>query len=168
MVTLRLLATALLFNSRNELLMMKRSPNRTLSPGLWAAVGGHVEPEEIADPRATCLREITEETGIEAYEIVDLKLRYVLIRQNGNEIRQQFFYAGKTDINPRITTTEGELYWIPQEEVLERPMPFIFRALLEHHLEHGQEEGRWTGITGLDTYGGATVHWIPLIDPGVT
>jgi 8-oxo-dGTP diphosphatase len=168
MVKLRLMATALLFNSRNELLMMKRSPYRTLSPGLWAAVGGHLEPEEIADPQAACLREIAEETGIEAHEINDLKLRYVLIRQNGNEIRQQFFYTGMIDMDPRIATSEGDLHWIPWVDVLERPMPFIFRALLEHYGEHGEEERAWTGTAGVDAYGGAKVHWVPLIDPFVT
>jgi 8-oxo-dGTP diphosphatase len=64
MQTLRMLSTALLINSKDELLMMKRSLNRTLSPGLWAAVGGHLEPHELNHPRAACLREIAEETGI--------------------------------------------------------------------------------------------------------
>nr|WP_246590779.1 hypothetical protein [Paenibacillus sophorae] len=31
---------------------MKRSLKRTLSPGFWAAVGGHLEPHEINDRAA--------------------------------------------------------------------------------------------------------------------
>ncbi|WP_241898775.1 hypothetical protein [Paenibacillus larvae] len=35
MIALRLLAAAMLFNKQGDLLMMKRSPSRTLSPGMW-------------------------------------------------------------------------------------------------------------------------------------
>ncbi|UJF31987.1 NUDIX domain-containing protein [Paenibacillus hexagrammi] len=166
MITLRLMSTALLWNSRNELLMMKRSLTRTLSPGLWAAVGGHLEPSELSDPRTACLREIYEETGIEADEIADLHMQYVLLRLNGQEIRQQFFYIGYTDSNPRIVTHEGDLFWIPRDEVLERPMPFIFRRLLEHYFQTGDTSHPWVGSAGLDEqHGDPTVHWKPLLDP---
>ncbi|WP_253187160.1 NUDIX domain-containing protein [Paenibacillus sp. GP183] len=91
---------------------MKRSLSRTLSPGLWAAVGGHLEPGEIGNPLAACEREIFEETGISASEISGLHLQYVLIRLNETEIRQQFFFTGLMDKHPVIATDEGELHWI--------------------------------------------------------
>ncbi|MDF2927290.1 MAG: hypothetical protein K0R57_6204 [Paenibacillaceae bacterium] len=40
--SLRLMSVALLCHG-DELLMMKRSPLRTLSPGKWAGIGGHLE-----------------------------------------------------------------------------------------------------------------------------
>ncbi|MCD1258223.1 NUDIX hydrolase [Paenibacillus athensensis] len=164
-----MLSVALLWNSRDELLMMKRSLLRTLSPGLWGAVGGHMEPEELNDPRSACVREIFEETGLTEGDIAGLELRYVLLRLNGAEIRQQFFYVGHTDCDPRIATCEGDLHWVPRAEVLNRPLPFIFRMLLEHHLCHGTAPGGhpWVGTAGLngpaDTPG---VLWTPLVDPG--
>ncbi|MEC0269825.1 MULTISPECIES: NUDIX hydrolase [Paenibacillus] len=166
MITLRMMSTALLWNSRNELLMMKRSLTRTLSPGLWAAIGGHLEPDELNNPRAACLREIWEETGIEHDEIQGLRLQYILLRLNGQEVRQQFFYVGSTDVNPRITTPEGELHWVPKDLVLERPLPFIFRNLLEHYLDVGPTTTPWIGSAGVNEQSHLpTIHWHPFVDP---
>jgi 8-oxo-dGTP diphosphatase len=166
MITLRMISTALLMNSQNELLMMKRSPHRTLSPGLWAAVGGHLEPNELNNPRLACEREILEETGIEASDITDLRLQYVLIRLNKNEVRQQFFYTGRTDKNPSVITDEGELHWVARNRVLDRPLPFIFRCLLEHYFQHGDTAHPWIGSAGLDAASGQpTIHWNLLLDP---
>ncbi|MNQ92485.1 hypothetical protein D3C85_1079150 [compost metagenome] len=160
------MSTALLWNKNDELLMMKRSLSRTLSPGLWAAVGGHLEPHEISQPRMACFREIWEETGIEQDEIHNLHLQYVLIRLNGQEIRQQFFYVGTTDIEPRIVTDEGDLHWIPRTAVLDRPIPYIFRCLLEHYFTVGPTSHPWIGSAGMDAETGlSTIHWNPLLDP---
>jgi 8-oxo-dGTP diphosphatase len=165
-ITLRMISTALLMNSRDELLMMKRSPSRTVSPGLWGAIGGHLEPYELNNPRAACEREILEETGIEASEISNLRLQYVLIRLNNNELRQQFFYTGTTDKDPTVTTDEGDLHWIARSEILDRPIPFIFRCLLEHYFEHGETAYPWIGTAGLHPANGQpTIHWNPLLDP---
>lgn len=57
MHTLRLIAVALLVNG-DDLLMMKRSPVRSISPGKWAGIGGHLEPSEIGNPKAACLRRL--------------------------------------------------------------------------------------------------------------
>jgi 8-oxo-dGTP diphosphatase len=166
MQTLRMLSTALLINSQDELMMMERSKTRTLSPGLWGAVGGHIEPSELNHPRSACLREITEETGIMPGDIMGLHMRYILIRLNKNEIRQQFFYVGKTDKSPSVLTDEGELHWIPKAEVFDRPIPFIFRCLLEHYYAHEHSTHPWVGTAGFHLENGEpSVHWIPLLDP---
>jgi 8-oxo-dGTP diphosphatase len=163
-IRMRLIAAALLFNSRGELLMMKRSLQRTLSPGLWAAVGGHLEPHELNDPYLAVIREIGEETGLRENDISDLKLQYILLRLNGAEIRQQFFYVGRTDAEPTVSTDEGELHWIARENVLDRPLPFIFRKLLEHYFEHGPAPHPWIASAGRDGDKPA-VFWTPLCDP---
>ncbi|MCU6713239.1 NUDIX hydrolase, partial [Paenibacillus sp. J5C_2022] len=91
----RLMSTAFLFNN-DKILMMKRSADRKLVPGIWTGIGGHIEPDEMGNPEYACVREIYEETGIESSEISDLSLRYILIRQKENEVREQFVYFGKT------------------------------------------------------------------------
>jgi len=165
MVTLRLLSTALLFNERDELLMMKRAITRTLSPGKWGAVGGHVEPYELRTPLDTCLREIFEETGIQAEQIENLRLRYILMRLFGTEIRQQFFFVGRTNANPTVETDEGELFWVPRDEVLNRDLPFVFRTLLEHYFAHEHDERVWIGSATSQPAGGPAIIWNPFIDP---
>jgi 8-oxo-dGTP diphosphatase len=62
-------------------LLMKRSPERKISPNVWSCVGGHMETYELNDPIKTCLREIKEETGITEEYIYNLRLRYIIIRR---------------------------------------------------------------------------------------
>lgn len=53
----------LVFNSRGELLLQKRSLNKDVAPGLWdTSVGGHVEPGE--EVLLAAKREMFEELGI--------------------------------------------------------------------------------------------------------
>lgn len=57
MIRTRLMTNAFLLNGE-KMLVMKRSNNKKIAPGLWTGVGGHIEPQEINDPEASCLREI--------------------------------------------------------------------------------------------------------------
>lgn len=170
MIKLRLLAAAMLFHG-DDLLMMKRSPNRTLSPSKWGIVGGHMEPEELSSPRATVLREIEEETGLLAKNIQELTLRYILIRLNGQEIRQQFIYVGRVTKREVTDTEEGELHWIPGSRVLDRDLPFIFRLLLEHYYAQPHCSHIWLGTaSAADEAAGIAaphVRWQTVTDPGL-
>jgi 8-oxo-dGTP diphosphatase len=167
MIRTRMMATAMLFHD-NDLLMMKRSPNRTLSPGLWAAVGGHMEPGEINSPRIACLREIHEETGLMQEEILNLRLQYILIRLNQQEIRQQFIYTARTSRRDVHQTEEGDLHWIPREQVLQREIPFIFHSLLDHYFINGPAAHIWVGTAGFNQQAEPDVLWTALIDPEMT
>jgi 8-oxo-dGTP diphosphatase len=162
---LRLMSTAVLFNG-NDLLMMERAKTRHLSPGMWAAVGGHVEPEEINYPIQACYREIEEETGLSPSSIESLTLRYVLIRRRDGEIRQQMVYIGRTLSRTVIQTREGVLHWIPIEKVFDREIPYIYRSLLEHYFRFGPSPYPWMGVVGADseTFANPTVIWTPMVD----
>lgn len=162
---LRLIAAALLFNG-DDLLMMKRSEKRTLNPGLWATVGGHLEPSELADPKLACLREIYEETGFEEHDIEQLTLRYVLMRNNKGEFRQQFIYVGRAKRRDFHSTDEGELHWIPTSAILDRPLPYTFRATLEHFVSKPHSPHVWMGsvVRSLEV-DEPLVVWTPLTDP---
>jgi 8-oxo-dGTP diphosphatase len=165
--TLRLMSVAVLFNG-DDMLMMKRSPNRTLSPGKWAGIGGHLEPAELGDPRTACLREVEEETGLQPEDIEDLELRYILLRLNGNDLRQQFVYVGRTRHRHVRDTDEGVLHWVPRTEILNRDIPFVFKTLLQHWLETERSEQLWMGTATLDLSGGTdtpSIVWVPVVDP---
>ncbi|WP_028547694.1 NUDIX domain-containing protein [Paenibacillus sp. UNC451MF] len=167
MIRTRMMATAMLFNG-NDLLMMKRSPTRTLNPGMWAAVGGHMEPEEINDPLTTCVREIYEETGFNEAELLNMRLQYILIRLNQKEVRQQFIYTAETTRRNVVQTNEGILHWIPREQVLDREIPFIFHTLLAHYFDHGPSQNIWVGTAGSSDDSSPTVRWTALVDPMMT
>ena len=165
---LRLLSVGILFHG-DDLLMMKRSTTRTLHPGSWAAVGGHMEPTEITDPETACRREIMEETGFGSADLIDLKLQYILLRLKENELRQQFFYIGQTTRRDFVDSDEGLLSWIPSSEVLraDREIPFIYRSLLAHYFALGPASHPWVGTAGLtsEAEGSPLIHWLPLLDP---
>lgn len=161
----RMMAAAMLFYG-DELLMMERSPNRTLNPGMWAAVGGHLEPDELNRPRDACYREIFEETGFARDDIEELTLRYILIRNKDGELRQQFIYSGKALRKNFIDSDEGTLHWVPLPQVLNREIPYIYRMALEHYFRVGPCEHAWVGIANFDEQESRPrVDWVPLSDP---
>jgi 8-oxo-dGTP diphosphatase len=161
----RMMAAAMLFHG-DELLMMERSMERTLNPGMWAAVGGHLEPDELSRPRDACMREIYEETGFAPDDIKELKLRYILLRNKDGELRQQFIYSGIATRKDFVDTDEGKLHWVPVAEVLDREIPYIFRMTLDHYFREGPREHAWVGIASLDpSTNGPRVDWLPLTDP---
>jgi 8-oxo-dGTP diphosphatase len=116
LICTRLLVTAFLF-SRNDLLMMHRSTSARFLPGLWAPIGGHIEADEYCLPQAACEREILEETGLTARDMDNLSLRCIVHRIWQSEIRIQFYYFGSTTKRELAATDEGELQWVPFDDV---------------------------------------------------
>ena len=99
----------------DEVLMMKRSMAKKLNPGLWAPIGGKLEPDELNDPAAACLREIAEETGIEADQISDFTLKYILARHNHGDglIYINYLFVGMLAQMPELReSAEGTLHWV--------------------------------------------------------
>lgn len=160
----RLMATAFLFND-DKILLMKRSAERKLAPGLWAGVGGHIEPEEMNNPELACTREIYEETGIERENLYDLELRYILLRQKGTEVREDFIYFGKTVKQELEQTEEGELHWIESDLVKTLEMPMIIYEMLNHYFQIGiNNDEKYIGILTTKTDNRAEMIFTPFRD----
>lgn len=147
----------------DKYLLMKRAPNRKIAPGVWSSVGGKMERNELNDPRAACLREVWEETGISAEQIRNLTLRYVILRRYRNTIRQTYIYFGETDAEPIITTDEGELHWIPASNLLNRTYTATFAAMLEHYLTTPDTERVIIGVAENDS-GVCRMAWWAIED----
>lgn len=141
MIKLRTLVTAFIRNN-NKVLLMERGKERKFAPGVWAAVGGHIEPNEINSPRIACLREIHEETGLLEKDLHDLELKYIILRKSELEIRIQYVYFGNTQQIKIHQTDEGQLFWIDESELFNRELTYTTRMLLKHYVEHGQNVQR--------------------------
>ena len=126
----------------DKFLLMKRSPNRLHAPNLWSCIGGHLEAYELNDPLGACLREIKEESGINRENIFNLKLRYLIIRQYKNIIRQSYVYFGDTNTDEFINTDEGTLHWIPKDELLNREYTKTYMQMVRHYLYTPDPENR--------------------------
>lgn len=136
MIVTRNWTTAFLSNN-NDFLLMKRSEDKKFAPGLWAGIGGHIEPYEINNPRTSCLREIFEETGIQESDITDFRLKYILLRRSKDEIRINHIYFGGSNKREIFDTNEGKLYWVPKIELLNKEYTFTIKAMLSHYIEAG-------------------------------
>lgn len=123
--------------NNEDYLMMKRAMNRKFKPGIWAGVGGHVEPYEINNPKEACLREVFEETGIGEDDIEDLKLKYITLRRSKDEIRIQYIYFAHSKTRNVIQTDEGELFWINKKELLKKDLSVTAMETLKHYTSYG-------------------------------
>jgi 8-oxo-dGTP diphosphatase len=156
-------AGAFLENNGRYLLML-RSSTREIAPNLWSCVGGHMEKHELNDPMETCLREIKEETGIDKDNIYDLNMRYIIIRQYRNVIRQNYIYFGKTNTTNLIETNEGTLHWIPKDELLNKEYTKTYIEMMKHYIQTPDPKKRTIiGIAGKQN-NGLKMQWSIIED----
>lgn len=141
MITLKNTASCFLLNG-DDILLMKRAMHRTLSPGQWASVGGHIEAHEFDKPETACLREIWEETGIAASDISGLTLRYIHMRRERDQIGLQYIFFARTTVRELIRTDEGDLFWIPKSELFDRVFPIGTEAILRSEFGPGRDDPR--------------------------
>jgi len=158
------LLTVAFLTHGSHLLLIRRSPNARMFPDTWAPVGGHLEDQEIDTPRAACLREIREETGLTDEHLVDLSLRYVVHRRSRDEIRTQYVYFGSTSRSDVHRTEEGELCWIPLDDVPALNVSATTRFTLEHYLRAGSRTDCVYVGTMDALEGEPAVRWAELRD----
>jgi 8-oxo-dGTP diphosphatase len=150
MITLRNGAAAFLKNN-GKYLLIKRSKTRRIAPGFWSSIGGHMEPDEINDPYRACYREIYEESGITQASIHKLELLYIITRKAQSEIRLFYIFFGETSQTDIIQTDEGELLWVPEEELLNREYTKTFEAMLRHYMQRSPDDrALYVGVAGND------------------
>ena len=159
------MAAAFLFKGDHVIMMQK---SRSFVDGeFWTGLGGHLEEEELGWPSRACIREIFEESGIREEQIIDLQLRYILLRLKETEIRQQYIYFGRTDCEQLLQSEEGELHWIHRDQLSELRLSRIVAFMLEDYLKDPEcGEIRVGTITaGMD--GQPAMQWSQLRDPNV-
>jgi len=109
---------------QDEVLLMHRSIHKKISPGLWAGIGGRIEPFEINSPLSACIREIEEETGIVLAQIQELSLRYFALCNTGSTLDSIYYFSGILNEKPLTKETpEGTLHWVKLKDGVKLEMP---------------------------------------------
>lgn len=141
--------TAIYLLKGNKVLLLYRQGGRVVNNVYTGSAGGHLEKDELSDPRACVLREMREELSLTEDQIENLRLRYVALRyaQDKGEIRQNFyFFANLAEgVSEEICSNEGVLRWVDWEEALGLEMPFCAKFALEHYWKIGRHNDHLYG-----------------------
>ena len=130
------------------ILCLYRIGSRVANNKYIGSAGGHFEKDELNDPEKCVLREMQEELGLTESDVEGLRLRYITHRLVGGEIRQNYYFFARLKGERELTSTEGNLRWVPFEEFPDLEMPVSAKHMILHYLK----EGRFTD----DLYCGVT------------
>ncbi|BAK35523.1 hypothetical protein MLP_25090 [Microlunatus phosphovorus NM-1] len=110
----------------------------------WVGIGGHVDPDEIREPTQAALRELEEEVGLSPDQIRDLTLRYVSLRDNGEELRITYYFTATShQMSPIPTNAQRASSAGSRSPPTWRtylPMPPTTSVALKHWLSRGRHD----------------------------
>ena len=141
--------TAVYISQNEKMLLLYRVGSRVVAPS-WCGVGGHFEKDELNDAKAAVLREMNEEIGLSEDDLVNIKMRYITLRNKNGEIRQNYYFFADLKENAGLKTDcdEGKLEWVEYESVLKREMPYTAKQMLEHYMSTGRfDEKLYGGVS---------------------
>jgi len=138
-------AHVLVFNSKKELFLQKRSKKKDIQPGRWdTSVGGHLNIGETFEEAA--YREMHEELGIKEVELVYM---YNYIHQN--ELESEMVWTYKVIYDGKIKVDQEEIedgkFWGKDEIRL-----FLEKEIFTPNFEEEyQRYLKWSKTGGLGT-----------------
>ena len=140
--------TSLYLVGEEKVLCLYRIGSRVANNKYVGSAGGHFEPEELNDPRKCVLREMREELGLSEAEVEGLTLRYITHRLISGEIRQNYYFFARLKTDRELHSTEGNLSWVPFEEVPTLEMPLSAKPMILHYLSEGRfTDHLYCGVT---------------------
>jgi len=111
--------------TKDNILLLKRSEDKALFPGGITGIGGNVELHdgEAQDIGASCLRELQEETHITHHDIGTLTLAGTTTNQRGNTTVVLYWFCTTTPnaTSLNLETKEGTLFWHPRTNIAKLP-----------------------------------------------
>lgn len=129
-------------------LCLYRIGSRVANKKYVGAAGGHFESEELNDPEKCVLREMREELGLTEADIEGLTLRYITHRLTEGEIRQNYYFFARLKEEKELTSTEGNLCWVPWEDIPQLEMPVSAKHMILHYCKEGRyTDHLYAGIT---------------------
>ena len=143
--------TSVYLTGEKGILCLYRIGSRVANHKYIGSAGGHFERSELNDAKACVLREMEEELGLSESAVIDLKLRYAMMRLKDGEIRQNYYFFGKLKGEQELKSNEGILEWIPYEGFDELPMPVSAKDMILHYLKVGRfDDNLYGGIACED------------------
>lgn len=140
--------TSLYLVREDAILCLYRVGSRVVSNKYIGSAGGHFEPEELNDPRGCVLRELWEELGLTEGDLEGLSLRYITHRLMEGEIRQNYYFFARLREEKELSSTEGQLRWVPFGEFESLPMPVSAKHMILHYLKEGRHTDHlYCGVT---------------------
>ena len=118
-------------HENNYLMLFRNKKKDDPNEGKWIGVGGKFEPGETPDD--CMLREVREETGLKLQSWHFCGVIHFVSDEWEDE--DMYLYRAETADAELPSCEEGELRWIPEEELMELPMwegdRLFLRPLLE-------------------------------------
>jgi 8-oxo-dGTP diphosphatase len=158
--------TMILLRHDDRYLMLRRSSSKRFAPNRWTGIGGKVESNEFDELTRAALREIAEETGIEARQIRNLTLRRSIIQHRpGHPITVLLYFTGDVAVADVQPISEGTLHWLTESElesidIIENTATVI--PLLINEMDDNPMDSR-SPVLGLATFDEAgtlqTITW---------
>lgn len=140
--------TSVYLYREDAVLCLYRIGSRVANNRYIGSAGGHFEPEELNDAKKCALRELWEELGLREDDLEGLALRYITYRLAQGEIRQNYYFFARLKEERPLSSTEGNLRWVPFGQVPELPMPVSAKHMILHYLKEGRFTDRlYAGIT---------------------
>jgi 8-oxo-dGTP diphosphatase len=99
----------------DQVLLLKRSPDKKVFPSKWDGIAGKIEPGETA--LQACFREVKEETGLHIIDPLLCGVFNMFDHQHGYERIIFIFRADSTRGEMLAQSDEGDLSWVTLKEV---------------------------------------------------
>jgi 8-oxo-dGTP pyrophosphatase MutT (NUDIX family) len=103
-----------------EYLLLRRSENETIYPGIWQMVTGMIEREET--PASAAMREMEEETGLSASELIVIPYIASFYMHQNHTVQLVPVFAARADERSEIVLSDEheEYAWLPFGEAMDR------------------------------------------------